>query len=616
MGFVSGMERVTESNTQYYASEKPAKPFLKWAGGKGQLLNEIEKLYPFSDGTVTKYAEPFVGGGAVLFHVLSNFDLSEVYISDTNADLVNAYRVIRDMTYPLLDRLYQMQNDYLPMDTVSRSIYYLMCRERYNHLQNYVSDADRIEKAAIMIFLNKTCFNGLYRVNRKGLFNVPMGAYKNPLICDEGNLLAVSRKLRRVQIVCGDYKDSEPFLDAHTFVYFDPPYRPITETASFTAYTGDAFGDKEQMELAGFVHQIHKKGARIVISNSDPHNTDENDNFFDDLYASYRIKRVEATRMINCNSVARGKIYELLISNFGGGKTMPRDFDFWLSKFRESIADYGFYVDFEKVYGNVQTIRIELNILNSLIGSKSIDEDFRNLITQYPGVLKAIPILLAKREYDIFCQDVIDSRWYSFIKTDMSINTADDIEQYAYFMRKTGLFDLIQNHIISNLVDYVTGVETGLDSNGRKNRGGHLMENLVEGYIQKAGFVRDVDYYKEMTISQITERWGIDLSSISNQGKSEKRFDFVIKTEDMLYGIETNFYSSSGSKLNETARSYKSIALESRSIQGFTFVWFTDGKGWLSARNNLEETFDVMEHLYCIHDLENNVLLEVLRHAK
>ena len=181
------------------------------------------------------------------------------------------------------------------------------------------------------------------------------------------------------------------------------------------------------------------------------------------------------------------------------------------------------------------------------------------------------------------------------------------IEEYKMFMRKTGLFGLISKHIISNLVDYVSGVEVGLDSNGRKNRGGHLMEDLVESYLKKAGLVKNVNYFKEVYITQIEDNWGIDLSNISNQGKAEKRFDFVVAKDDMVYGIETNFYTGGGSKLNETARSYKTIALETRDIRGFTFVWFTDGEGWKSARHNLEETFDVMEHIYCIKDLEDGV---------
>lgn len=279
-----------------------------------------------------------------------------------------------------------------------------------------------------------------------------------------------------------------------------------------------------------------------------------------------------------------------------------RDFNAWLSGFRDSIADYKYYVDFAKVHRNVEDVKVELNILNSLLGSKNIEQDFKDLVGRYPDVLKCIPLLLAVRAKEIYCQDVNGGCLYKF-------NTnAQSSEDYAYFMRETGLFDLLENHIVSNLVDYVTGVETGLDSNGRKNRGGHLMEDLVESYIQKAGFVKDVTYFKEMYIHQITDKWELDLSAISNQGKSEKRFDFVIKTDSMIYGIEANFYASSGSKLNETARSYKTLALESDTIDGFTFVWFTDGKGWTSARNNLEETFDIMEHIYSIKDLEDGII--------
>lgn len=286
---------------------------------------------------------------------------------------------------------------------------------------------------------------------------------------------------------------------------------------------------------------------------------------------------------------------------------MLRDFNAWLSGFRDSIADYGYYIDFDKVHRNVDNIKVELNILNSLIGSKNIEEDFEKLIGKYPETLKCIPLLLAVRSNEIYAIDGDGDYTYNFKNPNLSV------EQYKVFMRKTGLYDLIENHIVNNLVDYATGVETGLDSNGRKNRGGHLMENLVENFIQKAGFVKNESYFKEMYIHQITDKWNIDLSAISNQGKTEKRFDFVVKTPNMIYGIETNFYGSGGSKLNETARSYKTLALETDTIDGFTFVWFTDGKGWTSARHNLEETFDVMEHIYNIKDLENGILFNFRR---
>ena len=274
-----------------------------------------------------------------------------------------------------------------------------------------------------------------------------------------------------------------------------------------------------------------------------------------------------------------------------------RDFNTWLSSFRYSIADFGYYIDFAKVYKNVDSIKIELNILNSLIGSKNIESDFENLIAKYPETLKCIPILLAVREYEIFAGENGEVILYTFNK---QINT---IEDYKLFMRKTGLFDLLSNHIINNLYDYVTGVETGLDSNGRKNRGGHQMEDLVESYIQKAGFKRDVNYFKEMYVSEVSRKWNIDLSAVSNQGKMEKRWDFVVKTDNCIYLIETNFYGSGGSKLNETARSYKTIATEMKNVKGAKFVWFTDGAGWKSAARNLEETFDVLDDIYSINDM-------------
>ena len=304
-------------STRYTRSNgKNVKPFVKWAGGKGQLLSEIEKYYPFGDGNITKYAEPFVGGGAVLFDILSKYDIESVYISDINEDLINAYRVIRDEIDEIVDMLQAMQDEFIPLNDEERRKYYIAKRDYFNTLKVCNDEGINIAKAALMIFLNKTCFNGLFRVNRKGAFNVPMGAYKNPMICDEVNLRAVSEKLQNVIIVCGDYRDSADFIDEHTFVYFDPPYRPLTATSSFTAYTENLFNDEEQIELARFVDAMDKKGAKIVVSNSDPKNANEEDEFFDEIYASHTIRRVEASRMINRNSSARGKIKELLITNF------------------------------------------------------------------------------------------------------------------------------------------------------------------------------------------------------------------------------------------------------------------------------------------------------------
>ncbi len=292
-----------------------AKPFLKWAGGKTQLLSEISKFYPFAKNpSITKYAEPFVGGGAVLFDILNKFNLKQIYISDINFELINTYLVIRDRLDPLLIILQSLADHYLILDLPDRRKFYYEQRAKFNEIKSTQSDSTTL--AALMIFLNKTCFNGLYRVNRQGDFNVPVGSYKNPKICDIDSLKAVSQKLQNVEIVCADYHESANFIDEHTFVYLDPPYRPLTPTANFTSYTEHLFNDANQLELAKFVQMLDNKGASVVVSNSDPKNTDPNDDFFDRAYESQNVQRISAKRSINRNGGLRGFISELLISNF------------------------------------------------------------------------------------------------------------------------------------------------------------------------------------------------------------------------------------------------------------------------------------------------------------
>ena len=285
---------------------------------------------------------------------------------------------------------------------------------------------------------------------------------------------------------------------------------------------------------------------------------------------------------------------------------MKRNFKEWFNTFTDSIATYEYYTDFNTVYKNINKIKVELNIMNSLVGSKNIEKDFDNLFKKYPEIRKCLPLLIAVREKEIKVVDDGEKLRYNF-------TNIDDVELLKKFMRKTGLFDLISNHLVNNLVDYATGVEVGLGSNGRKNRGGHLMENVLQGFIEKEGFVLNQTYFKEMYLKDIENKWNIDLSPLSNLGKVAKRFDYVVKTDNCIYAFETNFYSSSGSKLNETARSYKMIAEESKNIKGFAFVWVTDGLGWVDARNNLEETFDVMDNLYNIKDLSKGKLKEILK---
>ena len=281
---------------------------------------------------------------------------------------------------------------------------------------------------------------------------------------------------------------------------------------------------------------------------------------------------------------------------------MKRNFNEWLSKFKSSISNYNYYVDFDKVYKCAEKYKVELNILNSLIGSKNIEKEFQEIIIKYPETLEVIPLLLAVRSNEIFIKDSTNEYLFKFNKMVYSIN------DYIKFMRETGLFELLQNHIINNLYDYVLGIEVGLDSNARKNRGGQLMEDLVESYIVKAGYKKGINYFKQMYLNNIEKKWGLDLSALSGNNTSTKRFDFVIKTDKQVYVIEANFYASNGSKLNETARSYKMLAEESKLVNGVTFIWITDGVGWFDAKNNLEETFNVLDTLYNIDDLDNGVL--------
>lgn len=295
-------------------TKKDGKPFIKWVGGKTQLLNEIQKYYPFNE-KITKYAEPFVGGGAVLIDILKKYNLKSVYISDLNFELINTYKNVRDNIDDLIEILSKYEKEYLNKSEEKRKEYYLEKRNKFNSMI-FEKEKNLIKKSAIFIFLNKTCFNGLYRVNQKGLYNVPMGVYKKPLICDIENLRNVSDLLQNVEIVCGEYSESYDFIDEKTFVYLDPPYRPLTETAAFTSYTKSGFNDQSQIKLAEFVKLLDKKGAKIALSNSDPKNNDSDDNFFDELYKDFKIKRIKASRMINSKADGRSKINEILVLNF------------------------------------------------------------------------------------------------------------------------------------------------------------------------------------------------------------------------------------------------------------------------------------------------------------
>ncbi len=291
-----------------------AKPFVKWVGGKSQLLEDIKRSLPsnFSQKKDITYVEPFVGGGAVLFWILQQFpNIEKAVINDINPHLITTYKVIKEQPDKLIERLEVFQDEYIPLKEEDRKIYYLNKRNIYNSLP-----LSGIETAALFIFLNRTCFNGLYRVNSKGKFNVPHGRYANPKICDAETILADSHVLQKVKILCGDFAETMAYATPDALFYFDPPYKPLSRTSSFNSYAKEEFDDNEQIRLRDFCHRVSARNANFILSNSDVKGKDENDNFFDEIYHAYNIRRVMATRMVNANPDKRGKLTELLIRNY------------------------------------------------------------------------------------------------------------------------------------------------------------------------------------------------------------------------------------------------------------------------------------------------------------
>lgn len=299
-----------------------SKPFLKWAGGKSQLIDQIVRHLPdeLKFGKIQRYVEPFIGGGALFFHIVQSYEIEEFFISDVNVELILSYASIQKDVGSLISRLKAMERKYHRLSLSGQKEYFYDVRSKLNKKlpsMNFTEyDESWIKRTAHIIFLNRTCFNGLFRVNSKGEFNVPFGKYKNPLICSEVNLRAVSELLQHTQLRLGDFTQCEPFVNQNTFVYFDPPYRPISKTSSFTSYSKFDFDDAAQLRLAMFYKQLHRKDAKLMLSNSDPKNENPNDHFFENEYKKFRIKRVKAKRMINCNAEKRGAINELLIMNY------------------------------------------------------------------------------------------------------------------------------------------------------------------------------------------------------------------------------------------------------------------------------------------------------------
>ena len=293
------------------------KPFVKWAGGKGSLLPQLNKFYPLElkNETIDKYVEPFVGGGAVLINILQKYKVKEAYAFDINIDLINCYNIIKVNVDKLIKELSKKETQFLKLNLEERKKYFYDIRKEYNSYR-IKENEQNVKRAVEFIFLNRTCFNGLYRVNKSGDFNVPFGRYKNPTICDADNLRNLSHLIKNVLFQYGDYKKSEKYIDNNTFVYFDPPYRPLSTTSAFTSYTKEDFNDENQEELADYFKRLDKKDAKLMLSNSNPKNTDEDDNFFEDIYNGFYINEIFVKRMINANENGRGEISELLITNY------------------------------------------------------------------------------------------------------------------------------------------------------------------------------------------------------------------------------------------------------------------------------------------------------------
>lgn len=598
------------------------KPFLKWAGGKTQLLDEIISELPKDMKNTKRYVEPFIGAGSVFFFFLLNDYFEEYIINDINSKLINLYKIIRDNPEKLIEEVKELKTKYLNLDIEEREKLFYDIRADFNKV-----DCSDIKSSAYFIFLNKTCFNGLYRENSKGEFNVPFGKYENPSFFEEEQLIEISKLLNvknqngefKVKILNKSFYELDEYIDDNTFVYCDPPYRPVTK-GGFTSYNKSNFNDEAQIKLRDFYQEMSNRGAKIMLSNSDPKNLDENDTFFDDLYSKFNIKRIYAKRNINSVGSKRGKITELLITNYyKEEKGLDMDilykkdketFKYLLDTLKDSIKGWDYFVNWDKVNKNVKDIEIQLNILNYLIGKENIVEEAKFLITEHPGVVKAIPILLACREnnFQIISSDeenMVKSKLYMF-KNTKQLST-EEVDNIVEFMEKSKILELFKNKTIKNVVDYVFGVEVGLDSNGRKNRSGHAMEDIVEKFVEKLCKENGFKYLKEATPKIIEKEWGYNVTV----DKSARRFDFVINTGKKLYLIETNYYGGGGSKLKATAGEYKTLH-DIASKDGHEFIWITDGKGWLTASRPLEETFNHNNYIVNLTMLENGILNEII----
>lgn len=560
------------------------KPFIKWAGGKNSLLDKIQKRLPdYVHSQDFCLVEPFVGGGAVSLWALSDLPhLKQLIINDYNADLTNVYQVIKNKPDDLIKYIENMQNHYDKLtDIESKKPYFYHKRDVFNQ-----RNGNDVEQAGLFIFLNKSAFNGLYRVNKNNQFNVPIGSYKKPTFIDKDNILTISKKIQNTKILTGDFELVLNHLPNNfpCLFYLDPPYRPISDTASFTSYSDSGFDDNEQKRLANFCKKIDKLGHYFLLSNSDPKNTNLSDDFFDELYQDFKIERIQANRTISASSVGRKKINEIIVSN---GFNMKLAFDDFLNSMSETNTTLDYFTDFDKVKKNVAQIEIKLNQLNYLLGKDDLKQAVYDLYAECPNAFSILEILIAVRKKEQ--KKSLDEKG-QVVTLNSYFQSADKIID---FLNNTGLADVFRDKNIKNLVDYVFGIEVGLDTNARKNRGGDNMSKAVQLLFDNA----DIYYKKEVRNTIFTD--------IESLGADVKQFDFVIKTKRKTYVIETNYYNSGGSKLNEVARAYTDVAPKINQYPQYEFVWITDGQGWKTAKNKLQEAYTHIPSVYNLYTLQS-----------
>ncbi len=590
-------------------------PFVKWVGGKRGLLSQIE-LFIHKD--FNNYFEPFVGGGALFFHLynLGYLKNKKAYLFDINSELINTYNVVKNNPQELIKNLKIFKEKH------SKEFYYEI--RAWDRENDFLNKSD-IERATRFIYLNKTCFNGLYRVNKKNQNNVPMGNYKNPNICDEKTILNASKALQNAIILNTSYKNVLDYAKKNDFVYFDPPYYPLTETSSFTSYSEFDFLKEEQAELFHVFQTLTKKGCYVLHSNSDT-------SYIKNLYKSFQIIDIQANRFINSKSDKRGKINEILVR--GDIKMKIEDKNYFkleLDEKKELFSNnlvstnrgFNFYVDWENASG-YKDFEIELNALNVLIrlNDKNLEKKFIELLQKLPSVIKTFPLLFAlskkereniwKEKETLHILEDVDlnknALKYSFSYIGNLSNV--EIKEYYTLFSKLGLKYLFQNLLEKNVIDYVIGVLVGLDSNGRKNRGGKSFELACEPIIEFICNKYNITLHTQKQFKFLEK----DYSFKIDENIANRKADFILVKGDKAVNIEANFYFDSGSKPEEIIDSYTNRQNELRQ-NNIDFIYLTDGiKCWGNVdKNQLTKGFRSIDYIINFHMLKEKFFEDIIK---